>query len=116
MVQSVYSTAQPTGQSSYLIHIDGFSDVDPNAISSKYSMYMLANTGVNPYLFRSVPMVTTFVRSAGRRTKGVWSLLEKASRADIRLAEMEHSSLKKKHCHIIQGGFSFMCTSLFTSH
>ena len=31
--------------STYLIHIDGFSDVDPNAISSKYSMYMLANTG-----------------------------------------------------------------------
>ena len=31
----------------YLSHIDGFSDVDPNAISSKYSMYMLANTGNN---------------------------------------------------------------------
>ena len=31
--------------STYLSHIDGFSDVDPNAISSKYSMYMLANTG-----------------------------------------------------------------------
>ena len=26
--------------STYLRHIDGFSDVDPNAISSKYSMYM----------------------------------------------------------------------------
>ena len=33
--------------STYLSHIDGFSDVDPNAISSKYSMYMLANTGDN---------------------------------------------------------------------
>ena len=33
--------------SPYLSHIDGFSDVDPNAISSKYSMYMLANTGDN---------------------------------------------------------------------
>ena len=31
----------------HLSHIDGFSDVDPNAISSKYSMYMLANTGDN---------------------------------------------------------------------
>ena len=31
--------------STYLGLIDGFSDVDPNAISSKYSMYMLANTG-----------------------------------------------------------------------
>ena len=27
----------------YLSHIDGFSDVDPNAISSKYFIYMLAN-------------------------------------------------------------------------
>ena len=33
--------------STYLSHIDGFSEVDPNAISSKYSMYMLANTGNN---------------------------------------------------------------------
>ena len=31
--------------STYLSHIDGFSDVDPNAISSKHSIYMLANTG-----------------------------------------------------------------------
>ena len=33
--------------STYLSHIDGFRDVDPNAISSKYSMYMLADTGDN---------------------------------------------------------------------
>ena len=33
--------------STYLSHIDSFSDVDPNAISSKYAMYMLANTGDN---------------------------------------------------------------------
>ena len=33
--------------STYLSHIDGFSDVDPNAISSKYSMYKFANTGDN---------------------------------------------------------------------
>ena len=33
--------------STYLSHIDGFSDVNPNAISSKYSMYMLANAGDN---------------------------------------------------------------------
>ena len=31
----------------YLSHIDGFSDIDPNPISSKYFMYMLANTGDN---------------------------------------------------------------------
>ena len=29
--------------SAYLSHVDDFSNVDPNAISSKYSMYMLAN-------------------------------------------------------------------------
>ena len=33
--------------STYLSHIDGFSDIDLNAISSKYSMYMLVNTGDN---------------------------------------------------------------------
>ena len=33
--------------STYLSQISGFSDIDPNAISSKYSMYMLANTGDN---------------------------------------------------------------------
>ena len=31
--------------STYLSHVDDFSDVDPNAISSKYSMYMLADNG-----------------------------------------------------------------------
>ena len=33
--------------STYQSHIDGFSDVDPYAISSKYSMYILTNTGDN---------------------------------------------------------------------
>ena len=33
--------------STYLSHIDGFSNVDLNDISSKFSMYMLANTGDN---------------------------------------------------------------------
>ena len=33
--------------STYLSHIDGFSHVDPNAMSSKHFMYMLANTGDN---------------------------------------------------------------------
>ena len=33
--------------STYLSYIDGFSDVDPYAISSKYSMYMLVSTGDN---------------------------------------------------------------------
>ena len=33
--------------STYLTQIDGFGDVNPNTISLKYSMYMLANTGDN---------------------------------------------------------------------
>ena len=45
----------------------------------------------NPYLFRGVLMVTTFVHSAGSRTKGVWKFLEKASR----LAKLEYPSLRK---------------------
>ena len=49
----------------------------------------------NPYLFRSVPIVTTFVCSAGSCTQGVWCFLEKASWVDIRLAELEHPSLTK---------------------
>ena len=48
----------------------------------------------NPYLSRGVPMVTIFVCSAGSSSKSVLRLIEKASRADIRLAEMEHPSLK----------------------
>ena len=31
----------------YLSHNDGFNGVDPNAISSKYSMFMFANTSYN---------------------------------------------------------------------
>ena len=37
-------------------------------------------------------MGTTFVRSAGNRTKELWRFIEEASRMDIRLAELEHSS------------------------
>ena len=44
----------------------------------------------NPANFRSAAMVTTFVRSAGDRTKGVWK-----TDTGIKLAELEHSSLKK---------------------
>ena len=43
--------------SMYRSQIDGFSDVDPNGISSKYSMYMLANTGDN-----SVPIASPSCR------------------------------------------------------
>ena len=57
---------------------------------------------VNPRKFRVTPMVTTFIRSVGRHTKGVLQWLARASKADLdmRLVELEHSSLKKmaNHC------------------
>ena len=40
-------------------------------------------------------MGTTFVRSAGTRTRELWRFLEEASRADIRLAELGPPSLDK---------------------
>ena len=49
----------------------------------------------NPYLFKCAHMVTTFFPSAVNRTKEFWRFIEEASRADIRLAEMEHDSLKE---------------------
>ena len=50
----------------------------------------------NPVNFRSAAMVTTFVRSAGDCTKGVWKFLSTVCQTDtgIKLAELEHSSLK----------------------
>ena len=51
----------------------------------------------NPANFRSAAMVTTFFRSAGDRTKGVWKFLSTVCQTDtgMKLAELEHSSLKK---------------------
>ena len=40
-------------------------------------------------------MVTTFVHSAGNRTKELWQFIEEASRADMRLAEMRQDSLNE---------------------
>ena len=42
-------------------------------------------------------MVTTFIRSAGDRTKGVWKFLDTVCQTDtgVKLAELEHSSLKR---------------------
>ena len=42
-------------------------------------------------------MVTTFIRSAGDRTKGVWQFLDTVRQTDtgVKLAELEHSSLKR---------------------
>ena len=52
------------------------------------------NKVANPYLFRGAPGVTTFVLPTGSRTKAVRNFLEKASRAEIMMAELEHPSLK----------------------
>ena len=49
----------------------------------------------NPYLFRDAAKVSTFVRAAGTRTRELWRFIQEASCADLRLAELEHSSLKK---------------------
>ena len=49
----------------------------------------------NPYLFKNAAMVTTFVRSAGPRTKELWHFLEGASRPDVMLADLRHQSFKK---------------------
>ena len=47
-------------------------------------------------------MLTTFIRSAGDRTKGVWQFLDTVRQTDVgvKLAELEHSSLKRclHHC------------------
>ena len=43
-------------------------------------------------------MVTIFVRSPGNRTKELWQFIEEASRTDIALAEMGHSSHKDLLC------------------
>ena len=43
--------------------MDGFSDVDPNAISSKYFLYMLANTGDNgePIAMKTIVQKTLMI-------------------------------------------------------
>ena len=51
----------------------------------------------NPTNFRGAPMVTTFIRSAGDRSKGVWKFLDTVRQTDtgVELAELEHPSLKR---------------------
>ena len=68
------------------------------ALKPLLSLEKVKNLNVsNPANFRSAAMVTTFVRSAGDRTKGVWKFLSTVCQTDtgIKLAELEHSSLKK---------------------
>jgi len=50
-----------------------------------------------PELFRSVPLVTTFIREAEGRATGVWALVKAAELAfpGTRMADREHSSLEQ---------------------
>ena len=68
------------------------------ALKPLLSLEKIKNLNVsNPAYFKSAAMVTTFVRSADDRTKGVWKFLSTVCQTDtdIKLAELEHSSLKK---------------------
>ena len=49
----------------------------------------------NPYLFKDAPMLTTFVRSAGNRTKELWHFIDEASQTDVILADFKNTMLKK---------------------
>ena len=63
--------------------------------SADFRLLDLKKIIYNPYLFRRALMVTTSVSLTRSRTKGVWRLIEKASRADIKMAELEHPYLRK---------------------
>ena len=49
----------------------------------------------NPYLLQDAPMITTFVRTAGNRTKELWKFIDDASRTDVMLADTKNSMLRK---------------------
>ena len=49
----------------------------------------------NPYNFKNAPMLTTFVRAAGYRTKQLWQFIEEASRANVMLADTTNTMLRK---------------------
>ena len=49
----------------------------------------------NPYLFQDAPMLTTFIRSAGNRTKELWQFIDDTSRTDVMLADTKNSMLRK---------------------
>ena len=55
----------------------------------------------NPYIFKDAPMLTTFVRSAGNRTKELWNIIDEASRADVMLANTKNAMPKK--CFLLFG-------------
>ena len=77
------------------------------------SIRTISNKNIcNPYLFSDAAKVTTFVHMAGNRTRELWRFIQEASRVDLRLAELEHYSLKK--CFLfVQAGSRFWLTHPF---
>ena len=61
----------------------------------------------NPYIFKDAPMLTTFVRSAGNRTKELWNFIDEASRADVMLANTKNAMLKKNAFFLFGQGPDF---------
>ena len=53
-------------------------------------------------------MLTNFVRSTGSRTRDMWRLIEKVTRADMSTPPL------KKHYPIVQGESLFTLTHIFT--
>ena len=49
----------------------------------------------NPYHFKDVPKLTTFICLAGNRTKELWNFIDEASRADVMLVDTKNPMLKK---------------------
>ena len=48
-----------------------------------------------PHLFKDAPKLTTFVSSAGNRTKELWNFIDEASWADVMLVDTKNAMLKK---------------------
>ena len=66
------------------------------ALKPLFSMKKIDNIDItNPHNFKNAPMLTTFVRTTGGRTKELWQLIEEASRADVMLADTTNIMLKK---------------------
>ena len=66
------------------------------ALKPLFSMKKIDNIDItNPHNFKNAPMLTTFVRTAGGRTKELWQFIEEASRADVMLADTTNIMLKK---------------------
>ena len=66
-----------------------------NSLKPLRSLKKINKDITNPYIFKDAPMLTTFVRTAGNRTKELWNFIDEASRADVMLANTKNAMLKK---------------------